>query len=218
MSDSPGQLAEAVIEVSGRRMRYGSFEAVRGIDLRVMRGEVFAFLGPNGAGKTTTVEILGGHRRRTGGGVSVLGHDPEHAVPAWRARIGVVLQESEPERARVGCHDLPQHPLPGRSRTARRPGGRDRRGNTRRRGNTGLTGWSRPRRGRDPSPCRPEDLPEASTLPWRGATAIECCCAPGLRSSSSGRWSTGPRPPALTSPTRRRPFRRSTCGAAITPD
>jgi ABC-2 type transport system ATP-binding protein len=79
-------------------MRYGSFEAVHGIDVQVRRGEVFAFLGPNGAGKTTTVEILEGYRRRTGGDVSVLGQDPQHGGPSWRARIGVVLQESEPER------------------------------------------------------------------------------------------------------------------------
>src|SRR5215469_1847917 len=93
-----GTCTETVIDVSGLRMRYGSFEAVRGIDLRVRRGEVFAFLGPNGAGKTTTVEILEGYRPRTGGEVTVLGRDPRHAGPAWRARIGVVLQESEPER------------------------------------------------------------------------------------------------------------------------
>jgi ABC-2 type transport system ATP-binding protein len=87
-----------VIDVSGLRMRYGSFEAVQGIELHVRRGEVFAFLGPNGAGKTTTVEILEGYRRRTGGEVTVLGQDPRQAGPSWRARIGVVLQESEPER------------------------------------------------------------------------------------------------------------------------
>lgn len=89
---------ETVIGVSGLRMRYGSVEAVRGIDLQVRRGEVVAFLGPNGAGKTTTVEILEGYRRRTAGEVTVLGEDPAHAGPSWRARIGVVLQESEPER------------------------------------------------------------------------------------------------------------------------
>ena len=89
---------ETVIDVRDLRMRYGAFEAVRGIDLHVRRGEVFAFLGPNGAGKTTTVEILEGYRRRTGGEVTVLGEDPRHAGPSWRARIGVVLQESEPER------------------------------------------------------------------------------------------------------------------------
>jgi len=79
-------------------MRYGAFEAVQGIDLRVGRGEVFAFLGPNGAGKTTTVEILEGYRQRTGGEATVLDEDPARAGAAWRARIGGVLQESEPER------------------------------------------------------------------------------------------------------------------------
>ena len=87
-----------VITVTGLRMRYGPFEAVRGIDLQLTRGEVFAFLGPNGAGKTTTVEILEGYRRRTGGDVTVLGEDPQHADASWRARVGVVLQDAEPER------------------------------------------------------------------------------------------------------------------------
>jgi ABC-2 type transport system ATP-binding protein len=87
----------AVISVTDLRMRYGPFEAVRGIDLKIKRGEVFAFLGPNGAGKTTTVEILEGFRRRSAGQVEVLGVDPQHAGPGWRSRIGVVLQESEPE-------------------------------------------------------------------------------------------------------------------------
>jgi ABC-2 type transport system ATP-binding protein len=88
----------AAIVVSGLHMRYGALDAVRGIDLEISHGEVFAFLGPNGAGKTTTVEILEGYRRRTGGTVQVLGFDPESAGAAWRSRIGVVLQESEPER------------------------------------------------------------------------------------------------------------------------
>jgi len=86
-----------VISVRGLRMSYGRYEAVRGIDLDVPRGEVFAFLGPNGAGKTTTVEILEGFRQRTGGEVRVLGSDPARAGSAWRARVGVVLQESAPE-------------------------------------------------------------------------------------------------------------------------
>ena len=91
--------AEAAIEIDGLRKRYGEFEAVRGVSLRVERGEIFAFLGPNGAGKTTTVEILEGFRKRDAGDVRVLGVDPEHADRAWRARIGVVLQEgsAQPE-------------------------------------------------------------------------------------------------------------------------
>jgi ABC-2 type transport system ATP-binding protein len=85
-------LPDPVISIKGLRMSYGETEAVRGIDLEVERGEVFAFLGPNGAGKTTTVEILEGYRRRTGGEVSVLGEDPERAGRDWRERIGIVLQ------------------------------------------------------------------------------------------------------------------------------
>jgi ABC-2 type transport system ATP-binding protein len=73
-------------------MDYGDLEAVRGIDLEVDAGEVFAFLGPNGAGKTTTVEILEGYRKRSGGEVSVLGEDPGRARRQWRERIGIVLQ------------------------------------------------------------------------------------------------------------------------------
>ena len=87
-----------MIEVTGLRMSYGGFEAVKGIDLQVFRGEIFTFLGPNGAGKTTTVEILEGHRRRTGGEVTVLGEDPEHADRWWRSRVGVVLQDSRVEQ------------------------------------------------------------------------------------------------------------------------
>jgi ABC-2 type transport system ATP-binding protein len=85
---------EAAIEVSDLRKRYGDFEAVRGIDIAVRRGEVFGLLGPNGAGKTTTVEILEGYRRRSSGEVSVLGHDPGRREPALRRRIGIVLQSS----------------------------------------------------------------------------------------------------------------------------
>jgi ABC-2 type transport system ATP-binding protein len=70
---------------------------VRGIDVTVAPGEIFAFLGPNGAGKTTTVEILAGLRDRSGGDVEVLGTDPARADGAWRNRVGIVLQESQPE-------------------------------------------------------------------------------------------------------------------------
>jgi ABC-2 type transport system ATP-binding protein len=85
-------LPAPVISIKGLRMSYGATEAVRGIDLDVHRGEIFAFLGPNGAGKTTTVEILEGYRKRSGGEVTVLGEDPERAGREWRERIGIVLQ------------------------------------------------------------------------------------------------------------------------------
>ncbi|MFV1990662.1 MAG: ABC transporter ATP-binding protein [Acidimicrobiales bacterium] len=84
------------IEVHDLTKSYGDLEAVRGIDLTVAEGEILAFLGPNGAGKTTTIEILEGFRDRTSGEVRVLGEDPATASLAWRDRIGIVLQESEP--------------------------------------------------------------------------------------------------------------------------
>jgi ABC-2 type transport system ATP-binding protein len=89
--------AEPVISARGLRKSYGDKEVVRGVDLEVRRGEVVAFLGPNGAGKTTTVEILEGFREADAGDVSVLGADPATAGRAWRERVGIVLQESEPE-------------------------------------------------------------------------------------------------------------------------
>ena len=82
----------AAIVASDLRKTYGEVEVVRGIDLRVQRGEVFALLGPNGAGKTTVIEILEGHRRRASGEVRVLGRDPEHLDRETRTRIGIVLQ------------------------------------------------------------------------------------------------------------------------------
>ncbi|GIJ42672.1 ABC transporter ATP-binding protein [Micromonospora andamanensis] len=82
------------IRVRGLRRTYGDTVAVAGLDLDVGAGEVVALLGPNGAGKTTTIEILEGHRHRDAGAVSVLGHDPAHADLDWRARIGIVTQDS----------------------------------------------------------------------------------------------------------------------------
>jgi len=85
------------IEATGLHKSYGAHEAVAGVDLHMEEGEILAFLGPNGAGKTTTVEILEGFRARTAGKVSVLGQDPASAGLDWRERIGIVLQESQPE-------------------------------------------------------------------------------------------------------------------------
>ena len=86
------------IEVRGLRKSYRGTEAVRGVDLTVQQGEVFALLGPNGAGKTTTVEILEGHRSRSAGEVSVLGYDPATGGAGLRRRIGIVLQETGIDR------------------------------------------------------------------------------------------------------------------------
>ncbi len=107
------------IEVQNLVMRYGDFVAVDGIDLHVEQGEILAFLGPNGAGKTSTIEILEGFRNRSSGDVVVLGEDPINAPLAWRERIGIVLQESEPVpeltaaeavRMQAGYYQSPRDP------------------------------------------------------------------------------------------------------------
>ena len=88
-------MAEAIV-VEGLVKRYGDRDVVDGLDLVVQEGEVLAFLGRNGAGKTTTTEILEGYRTRDAGRVEVLGRDPAEAGSDWRARLGIVLQESQP--------------------------------------------------------------------------------------------------------------------------
>jgi ABC-2 type transport system ATP-binding protein len=88
----------AAIEVGGLIKSYGDVRAVRGIDLLVERGQIFALLGPNGAGKTTTVEILEGYRSRDGGTVRVLGYDPARQRRLLKSRIGIVLQSSGMDR------------------------------------------------------------------------------------------------------------------------
>ena len=107
----------AAISVHGLRKSYGDYEAVRGISFEIAEGEVFGLLGPNGAGKTTTIEILEGYRPRDAGEVYVLGFDPERAGPAYRERIGVVLQQSqlwptitvaETHRMFAGYYDRPR--------------------------------------------------------------------------------------------------------------
>jgi ABC-2 type transport system ATP-binding protein len=82
------------VSVQDLRKDYGPVRAVDGLSFSIETGEIFALVGPNGAGKTTTVEILEGHRRPTGGVISVLGSDPRTGGRRWRERIGIVLQEA----------------------------------------------------------------------------------------------------------------------------
>jgi ABC-2 type transport system ATP-binding protein len=86
------------VRVRGLVKSYGPVQAVRGIDLEIRSGEIFALLGPNGAGKTTTVEILEGYRRRDGGEVTVLGWDPGRERKRMLPRVGIVLQKTGIDR------------------------------------------------------------------------------------------------------------------------
>ncbi len=93
MSDS-----SPAVRVRGLVKSYGGVQAVRGIDLDIHPGEIFALLGPNGAGKTTTVEILEGYRSRDGGEVTVFGFDPGRERAKMLPRVGIVLQKTGVDR------------------------------------------------------------------------------------------------------------------------
>ncbi|MER7583800.1 ABC transporter ATP-binding protein [Kitasatospora sp. NPDC097691] len=93
----PTRPSDRVIEVTDLHRHYGSgatgHHAVRGVDLTVGRGELFALLGTNGAGKTSTMELIEGLAAPGDGTVRVLGHDPYRERAALRPRIGIMLQE-----------------------------------------------------------------------------------------------------------------------------
>ncbi len=71
--------------------KYRQIEAVRGIDLKVERGQFVAFLGPNGAGKTTTLKLLSGVITPTTGTARVMGHVPWRRENAYRRRFALVM-------------------------------------------------------------------------------------------------------------------------------
>ena len=90
----PPESAEAprgeMLELRGVRKKYGGFEAVKGLDLSVHRGEIFGFLGPNGAGKTTTIRMVAGILRPTAGDVVVGGDDLNTDPEKAKSRIGYI--------------------------------------------------------------------------------------------------------------------------------
>ncbi|AWB06443.1 multidrug ABC transporter ATP-binding protein (plasmid) [Azospirillum humicireducens] len=85
---------QPIIEIRGLEKTYASgFQALKGVDLDIRRGEIFALLGPNGAGKTTLISIVCGIVRATAGSVTVDGHDIMRDWRAARSLIGLVPQE-----------------------------------------------------------------------------------------------------------------------------
>lgn len=83
-----------IISVSNLTKSYASgFTALKGINLDINRGEIFALLGPNGAGKTTMISIICGIANATSGKVTVDGHDIASDYRAARSMIGLVPQE-----------------------------------------------------------------------------------------------------------------------------
>jgi ABC-2 type transport system ATP-binding protein len=83
-----------IISVSNLTKSYASgFTALKGINLDINRGEIFALLGPNGAGKTTMISIICGIANATSGTVTVDGHNIASDYRAARSMIGLVPQE-----------------------------------------------------------------------------------------------------------------------------
>jgi ABC-2 type transport system ATP-binding protein len=82
-----------MIEFEQVTRTYGQKVAVNGLDLRVERGELFAFLGPNGAGKTTTIKMLVGLLRPTSGRIRVCGHDVVDETRQASRQLGYVPDE-----------------------------------------------------------------------------------------------------------------------------
>ncbi len=83
-------MTDLVIEINGLRKSFGKFEALRGLDLQVQRGQVHGFLGPNGAGKSTTIRVLLGLLRADAGRVRLLDGDPWRDVVALHRRLAYV--------------------------------------------------------------------------------------------------------------------------------
>jgi ABC-2 type transport system ATP-binding protein len=82
-----------VVALRGLVKRYGTVEALRGLDLTVEPGRVYGFLGRNGAGKSTALRIIMGITQSTQGDVELFGRPLRGEDPAARRRIGYVAQE-----------------------------------------------------------------------------------------------------------------------------
>jgi len=87
-------MPEDVIRASGLVKKYGNFEAVKGIDFHVRRGECFGLLGPNGAGKTTAMNMVQAYSPLSAGTLEIFGKDVTKYAREIKARIGVVPQEN----------------------------------------------------------------------------------------------------------------------------
>jgi daunorubicin resistance ABC transporter ATP-binding subunit len=99
-------MTDNAIVVDGVRKRFGTVQALDGIDLAVAEGTVFGLLGPNGAGKTTAVRVITTIITPDEGRASVLGHDVVRAPDAVRARIGLAGQYAAVDENLTGRENL----------------------------------------------------------------------------------------------------------------
>src|SRR6056300_177470 len=90
--------SDTLIKIDNVRKTYaGKFEALKGVNLEIKRGEILALLGPNGAGKTTLINAICGVVVPTSGSISVDGFDVIKDFRKTRSMIGLVPQELQLE-------------------------------------------------------------------------------------------------------------------------
>src|SRR6478735_3846370 len=94
------------IEAQGLTKAFGATDVLKGLDLQIGAGEVFALLGPNGAGKTTTVRILATLLQPDGGSARVAGHDVVENPRKVRENISLTAQESAVDGLLTGAENL----------------------------------------------------------------------------------------------------------------
>jgi ABC-2 type transport system ATP-binding protein len=88
-------MSEPVIQLHNARKSFGKHAVLKGMNLTIERGQIFALLGRNGAGKTTAIRLLLGLLNRDGGAISVLGRDPQQEPLAVRAAVGFLAEDQQ---------------------------------------------------------------------------------------------------------------------------
>ncbi|HDS16476.1 MAG TPA: ATP-binding cassette domain-containing protein [Proteobacteria bacterium] len=102
-------MADVVIRIVDLVKNFGRLQAVAGVSLEVLRGEIFAYLGPNGSGKTTTIRILAGLSRASGGEAWLNGFSVVHESLAARQQVGIVPQSSNLDQELTVFENLEIH-------------------------------------------------------------------------------------------------------------
>ena len=88
-------MIEPVIEINNLKKSFSGFKALKGINLKINKGEIVGLLGPNGAGKTTTLKILTGLLNPDQGTIKIMGTEISSQLPtSLKAKLGVVFEES----------------------------------------------------------------------------------------------------------------------------
>ena len=89
---SENEIGDYAVEIENLGRTFGKFEAVKGVDLKVLKGTVFGLLGVNGAGKSTIIKMLVGHLRPSYGRICILDRPLEEDPIEIRKRVAYVSE------------------------------------------------------------------------------------------------------------------------------